>query len=202
MTLREPPEFATWLLRHFVARKNRDALIGDLYEQFALGRTVGWFWWQTGVALAITFLRFLREHGLSLVRAVAAGWCVMVLWYGINSLAIELLPFFIEHHQKVLTRENAQTFWMVLFSIQTVTRLALFTAAGWLLAKLHPAHRHIALAILFATAMAWRFVPWQLLPVFDELTHRVIHNVTAIGGMLIGALVLGRPRAQRRIETT
>jgi len=45
-----PPALATWLLQTFAGN---EALVGDLVEQFRLGRSAAWFWRQTFGALLL-----------------------------------------------------------------------------------------------------------------------------------------------------
>ena len=48
---RTPPRLALWLLRHLSPSTHRDALTGDLIEQFHCGKSPAWFWSQTLRAL-------------------------------------------------------------------------------------------------------------------------------------------------------
>lgn len=51
MTIRKVPTFPTWLLKRFASGNRREALLGDLFEEYQAGRTAGWYWWETLVAL-------------------------------------------------------------------------------------------------------------------------------------------------------
>lgn len=53
MTVRSPPRIATWLLRHLGPIYRRDSLVGDLFEEFQRGRTRGWYWHQTLIAVVL-----------------------------------------------------------------------------------------------------------------------------------------------------
>src|ERR1700689_2164743 len=46
MKCADPPRLATWLLEHAGGRYRREALVGDLIEEFSLGRSRAWFWRQ------------------------------------------------------------------------------------------------------------------------------------------------------------
>lgn len=48
----QPPRLATWLLDHLGDRYRRDALVGDLTEEYRRGRSGGWYWQQTLWAVA------------------------------------------------------------------------------------------------------------------------------------------------------
>lgn len=51
--MRSPPGLATWLVRRFASLRYREALLGDLEELFAAGRSRAWYWRQ---ALAAVFV--------------------------------------------------------------------------------------------------------------------------------------------------
>lgn len=53
MIMREPPSLAVWLLRRFVAAPRAESLMGDLFEEYQAGRTSGWYWRETLLALLI-----------------------------------------------------------------------------------------------------------------------------------------------------
>jgi hypothetical protein len=47
----QPPAVATWLLLHFASKRNRDALAGDLIEEYRTGRSESWYWRQVLIAI-------------------------------------------------------------------------------------------------------------------------------------------------------
>lgn len=57
MTIRKVPTLPTWLLNRFVSGNRREALLGDLFEEYQAGRTAGWYWWETFVALFVSIRR-------------------------------------------------------------------------------------------------------------------------------------------------
>jgi hypothetical protein len=60
MTIRKVPALPTWLLNQFVSGNRREALLGDLFEEYQAGRTTGWYWWETLVALFLSIRRHAR----------------------------------------------------------------------------------------------------------------------------------------------
>jgi hypothetical protein len=62
MTIRKVPALPTWLLNQFVSGNRKEALLGDLFEEYQAGRTAGWYWWETLVALFFS----IRRHASGL----------------------------------------------------------------------------------------------------------------------------------------
>lgn len=62
MTIRKAPALPTWLLNRFVSGNRREALLGDIFEEYQAGRTAGWYWRETLVALFVS----IRRHALGL----------------------------------------------------------------------------------------------------------------------------------------
>jgi hypothetical protein len=83
MRQNEPPRMATWMLLRLTPSSRNEALIGDLFEGFRDGRSAGWYWRQSLVAVAIAWLRDLRAH-VALITFVLAwsvvqpGWVLIV----------------------------------------------------------------------------------------------------------------------------
>jgi hypothetical protein len=80
----EPPRVPAWMLEHFKAGGSNEALAGDLVEEFRSGRSKIWYWHQVVAALAIGWLRNIREHRNLMVFAalwsmVAPGWTVVAM---------------------------------------------------------------------------------------------------------------------------
>lgn len=61
MTNRVPPRIATWLLERLGPDYRREALVGDLLEEYEQGRTHGWYWRQAMVAICIGRAAGLRR---------------------------------------------------------------------------------------------------------------------------------------------
>jgi signal peptidase I len=68
----DPPRFGTWLLEHAGARYRREGLVGDLIEEFSLGRSRFWFWRQILQAMCSGFRSGMRhqENGESMSTVV------------------------------------------------------------------------------------------------------------------------------------
>ena len=69
MRISKPPALATWMLEHLILGTDRDALAGDLLEEFRQGRSVQWYWRQV---LAAIFLGFPKELGRQWKAAIFA----------------------------------------------------------------------------------------------------------------------------------
>jgi hypothetical protein len=78
MSWRRPPLIATWLLQHLSDRYRRDQLVGDLIEEYQLGRSYGWFWWQTLSALLAAGLSGVRRN-LPTLRANLIWWGALLI---------------------------------------------------------------------------------------------------------------------------
>lgn len=75
---RQAPLLARWILARLLRGERRDALIGDLAEEYQHGRTRAWYWRQTLYAVALG----LREHpprrlGLGVLRVLMIA-CLLV----------------------------------------------------------------------------------------------------------------------------
>ena len=82
MTYRIPPPLATWLLEHAARGYRSDSLAGDLFEEYQLHRTPGWYWRQVVSAIFVTQLRRLRplpsQRGTSILTALLAQLAVLL----------------------------------------------------------------------------------------------------------------------------
>lgn len=61
MNMREPPAIAAWFLKRFAITRRSESLLGDLFEEYQTGRSSGWYWRETFVALLIAAHRESRE---------------------------------------------------------------------------------------------------------------------------------------------
>ena len=187
MNERQPPKLATWLLARFRNRSYNDSLIGDLHEQFSAGRNDVWYWQQTLVALAQSTRRTVRLHALSFVTAIAASWTVLFAWFALN---MTIIGYHIGAFQFVYDTfgvANGHRAWMVIYWFAAGSRVILFAVAGWLAVRIHRAHPYAVALTLMASAWMVRWVPWRAYMAFDIDTLALVHDVTAIGGLLLGA---------------
>ena len=83
MIMREPPRLALWLLQRFVTAPGGESLLGDLFEEYQAGRSSGWYWRETLVALLITGQRAGRDllaHRAVYVFIVLGANCALAVW--------------------------------------------------------------------------------------------------------------------------
>lgn len=80
MRRREPPPLATWILRHLTAGDPDEAIDGDLFEVFRLGRSDAWYWRQVAAACIHSWYGNLYARGPILVFALI--WSLLSpVWY-------------------------------------------------------------------------------------------------------------------------
>jgi len=72
MTSKNPPRLARWILEHLTTDEQKDALSGDLLEEFRSGRSSGWYWRQVATAVIVSMTRMLRINWFAL--AFSALW--------------------------------------------------------------------------------------------------------------------------------
>jgi hypothetical protein len=133
-------------------------------------------------------------HGFTFVAAFAVAWMVMALSFWVNDLVWSSTHAFSQSYRSFMRHIDGHTWLKGVFILSTAVRFAIFVLAGWLLVRIHRAHQVQAVALLLVTAMLWRFVPQRIAMVYDPWTHMFLHLASAIGGVLLGALILGRPK--------
>lgn len=77
--MRSVPSIARWLLQHFGSSPNNDAIMGDIAEQYAQGRSRIWYWQQVVTAIAISMIRECWNHKLLAGQALVRGWLGLYL---------------------------------------------------------------------------------------------------------------------------
>jgi hypothetical protein len=66
----EPPRVAAWLLEHLVTGRMKDALAGDLAEEF-VRRGRAWYWRQVVLSIVAGFFRQIRDAWVSIAYSIA-----------------------------------------------------------------------------------------------------------------------------------
>ena len=77
MTASNPPVLATWLLglTDSTAWK-KDAVAGDLFEEYQRRRAPGWYWCQVWIVVAFAVVKDLRHHWVLAFRALVVAFLV------------------------------------------------------------------------------------------------------------------------------
>ena len=75
-----PPAIATWLLEHLVRGHQREALAGDLFEEFTRRGSTLWYWRQVLKAIAVSVAHRARAEWFAVVFAMAWTLLVSRLW--------------------------------------------------------------------------------------------------------------------------
>ena len=165
-----PPSLATKLLEAFVPPRTSDALLGDLIEQYARGRSRAWYWRQVLLALVICAGDDVRRRKLQAVSAIIIG-CVtsLPLCYALTSLAAQFV-------------RGYKTFLVFV-------PLVFFSAAvsGWIVRRLYPRPMVVIYAgfCLVASAVACAVYAW--LPLLDRIPLPVLAFLVA-SDFIIGPL--------------
>lgn len=90
-----PPQIAVWMLERLTPGTDKDALAGDLLEEFRLGRSRLWFWRQVVAAVAIGWCRETLHRKTLLV--FAAAWSMLSPAWWLLTLRTELHANFVGH---------------------------------------------------------------------------------------------------------
>src|SRR5215510_1823654 len=158
----EPPKLATALLRRVVA--NQPALVGDLLEQFRLGRSRWWYWRQVLALLGCTSWRELRASGWWSAAAITTAVLVLDLPYllhspmGVDARRWLLMALFLAPQAVVIAVPVGLTAGMVIGARSCVSSrilpvvlifavsasLLTFAIAGWIVPASNQAYRFAA----------------------------------------------------------
>lgn len=198
------PRGATWLLNRLLSGPRRDAVIGDLIEQYHRGRSRWWYWQQTLGAVIADASGGIREHKLLAMRAAILGFSVV--WFVgelISPISIWsrvwLWNWTIEHSLDSV-REIA--FGRFAFTMVSLTPCLYWLIAGSVVARTHRPHSMamvfafiIAHQLTYLGQMLWFYgVPGfttELAPTLRELTINVAWMAASTVSLLLGGLMAG-----------
>jgi hypothetical protein len=144
--IRKTPAVATWLLERFGVKRQNEALIGDLAEEYQAGRSRAWYWWQTLMAMAVAVQRDVRNHKLLALRAIATGWILSFGWYWFMQQLF---------HFPRLTLASDTGFLLMINCLIWLHWILI----GWIVARTHRSHP-LAMALAYFVTLAavntWR----------------------------------------------
>jgi hypothetical protein len=127
-----PPAIATWLLEHLTRGSQREALTGDLREEFIHRASARWYWRQVVRAIALSAAQTARAEWF--VVFFAAAWTLLVasLWARLmtHSKFQSLVglgvgwnwPYSLLYYVAVFTTATVLTLWMGLTLYLVITR--------------------------------------------------------------------------------
>src|ERR1039458_8894867 len=76
MTALNPPILATWLLGLTDSTAWKDAVAGDLFEEYQQRPAPAWYWCQVWIVVAFAVVKDLRHHWVLAFRAVVVAFLV------------------------------------------------------------------------------------------------------------------------------
>src|SRR5687767_3015003 len=80
--MKRSPAVARWLLKRFTSCSST-ALLGDLEEEYQMGRSSFWYWRQVIGAIVTRVVIDIGNHPVLALRAVATGWIVLMLVFAL-----------------------------------------------------------------------------------------------------------------------
>ena len=147
----DPPSLATKLLESLVPQRTSEALLGDVIEQYAGGRSRTWYWQQVILALVISAGREARTRKLQAIRAVIVGYlCGASLCYFTTSAAGKFVGGY--------TVVGAYLLFLPLAFISAAI-------SGWILSRTHSRPMVLVFAIFCVIASVVALAVYVLFPI-------------------------------------
>ena len=87
----QPPALATWLLRQFGSSPRNEAILGDLAEQYAHGRSRLWYWRESLTAISVSASRGIWQNKGPAILALCTGWIILVAGQPIVDHALQTM---------------------------------------------------------------------------------------------------------------
>lgn len=143
-------KLAFWLLHHQVGGYRVESLVGDLTEEYSLGRSTRWLWSQVLLAVASSYLRALRLFGPRFLAAIAIGWGTLVL--GITLL----------ERAGAIFQQRLSVFGANEFDDLILPLLELFVdlAVGRLVVRIYRPHQKLVVGAFAMSILAVWDLPW------------------------------------------
>jgi hypothetical protein len=142
---RRPPAVATWLLETLGSDPRNDHIVGDLIEQYSLGRSRFWYWGQVAAAIVTGFFDQLRSHWLLALSALFAGWFA---WLVLNTGLTAGLNALVNPWQTQLPTLAGLIWWTAWLANRAVS--------GWIIGRLY-SKRRVAFVLLFSfSVFLWK----------------------------------------------
>jgi hypothetical protein len=152
MSDQQPPWLATWLAQRLVSGPRRESLLGDLIEQYRMGRSGLWYWRQVLAAIVIGSAHDIAAHKLRALGALTIGWTLYYLSSFPVTWAGSIAESWVGQHVIVCepTSFSCQ-FWRNQLSVELLIYVAA-AVSGAIVARLHHTH-WVAMLSLFAASV-------------------------------------------------
>jgi hypothetical protein len=213
--MRRPPRIATWLLQRLASGPEREALAGDLIEQYQRGGSSILYNAQVLWAIVAGAVDDARQHYLLAIRAV-------VVWYVLAWITAELalklyglLGLWMWNWTVAHDWDALRVIWFgrVRWGTPPLLLMSCVNAAaiGWVIARLH--RRHVAAVTLTCTTAMVVYAltaPTRLWPIvfapapFLANVHYAVAVCAAPISLLMGGVLGSRPvpRTLGALETS
>jgi hypothetical protein len=144
MNAQQPPAMATWLIERLGNATTREAIVGDLIEQYRQGRPGLWYWRQVLGAIVREIARDAGSHKLLMLRAMALYFLVMSLSAKVVRLAYSSLGIWMWNWTIDYGFDSLRVWWFGRPEFPDPPRLLMACVssalAGWLVARSHRPH--------------------------------------------------------------
>lgn len=155
-------KLAFWLLHHQVGGYRVESLVGDLMEEYTLGRGTRWLWSQVLLAIARSYLRALRLFGPRFLGAMAIGWGTLLL--GITLLERGWAIF---QHRLGVGVFSANEIDDIIIPL---LELFIDLAAGRLVVRIYRPHQKLVAGAFAVSILAAWDLPW-LCAIATDASH-------------------------------
>jgi hypothetical protein len=194
-----PPRLATMLLERLASGPNRDALSGDLIEQYAGGRSACWYWRQAITAILAGAMQDIRDHKLLALRAIGIGVASMWMFWALATIPLRIIWVLSSGGMYVGGRWMTLDYsWMHYRGYLALLMIVVGSAgSGWIVARLHRDHQTaMVLAFLVALVLAAaaqlvipvRLVGWPVRPMIHSAPTVIVLFVVTPISVLVGGL--------------
>lgn len=187
MRSRTLPRLATVLLTRLGG--SDPALIGDLSEAYAAGRSSVWLWRQVSLAIAIEAWRDIRHRKLRAAGAIAVALSVYfalalsgaAIANDVNRVVTPHVPGWMLHYFVYQIFESIIWVWVASWTI------------GVLIMALNRSHGRVSLVALIVFLVLIEFPQWTLLPWLSPagLSGEIVIFQTTVVMLKIAGLVAG-----------
>jgi hypothetical protein len=169
-----PPAVATWLLEKLDGGSTREAVAGDLVEQYRQGRSRAWYWRQVLAAILIGSFRDARVHWVIALRGMAIGWSVLTLFSRFVAPLVFQPIFRVMNDRGWLMSIWRVYYWYPVWAIMCVGSVG----TGWIVGRTHRPHP-TAVVLAFAGSMALWVLPGLSLDVLNAVREPAVWSFNA-----------------------